>query len=223
MKSLLYLSIILSLLALSLLSSCKDEEDVSEVKDIDENLYHTVKIGSQTWMVENLKTTKYNDGTPIPNILDSWNQLMSGAYCNYDNILSNAEGNGRLYNFYAVNSGKLCPKGWHVPSDDEWTSLIEYLGGKYEAASKLKEAGASHWLPPFADGTNETGFTALPSGWKSGPTSFHDLGVGTAWWSSTIGSSSDEAYTRQLYLSIHGINRNYTYHLYGMSVRCIKD
>ncbi len=222
MKSLLYLSAILSLLASSLLISCKDEEDVSEVKDSDGNLYHTVKIGSQTWMVENLKTTKYNDGIPISNILESWHILMTEAYCNYDNIVSNAKDNGRLYNFYAVNTGKLCPNGWHVPSDDEWTLLIDYLGGKDEAATKLKEAGAAHWWPPVADGTNETGFTALPSGWKS-VDNFFDLGVGTSWWSSTIGLFPDNAYTRQLYSSLHGINRNYQYQGDGLSVRCLKD
>ena len=106
-----------------------DTPSAGTVKDADGNKYNTVKIGNQVWMVENLKTTKYNDGTEILNVTSDtqWANLTTGAYCNYDNLESNAEIYGRLYNWYAVNTGKLAPAGWHVPTDDDWIILENYL------------------------------------------------------------------------------------------------
>ena len=114
----------------------------------------------------NLKTTKYNDGTSIPNVTNdtSWSNLTTGAYCWYNNDVSYKNPYGALYNWYAVNTGKLAPKGWHVPSDAEWTTLITYLGGESIAGGKLKEAGTTHWLSPNTEATNSTGFSALPGG-----------------------------------------------------------
>ena len=151
------------------LCSCKTDEPTSKntVTDIDSNIYHTVEIGTQTWMVENLKTTKYNDGTAIPSISDSteWTTITSPAYCWYknDSILYK-KNYGALYNWYAVNTGKLAPKGWHIPTNTEWETLFAYLGGEKVAGGKLKETGIKNWLNPNTKATNQSGFTALPSG-----------------------------------------------------------
>ena len=133
------------------------------ITDIDGNTYKTVTIGTQTWMAENLKVTKYNDGIAIPNVTDNtaWRELTTGALCDYGNTPSNSETYGKLYNWHAVNTGKLCPTGWHVPSDAEWTELTDYLGGTSVAGDKLKETGSTHWSNLRTGATNETGFTAL--------------------------------------------------------------
>jgi len=152
--------------------------------DIDGNTYKTVTIGTQTWMAENLKVTKYNDGTNIPNVTDDteWGNLTTGAYCNYNNDQSNVATYGRLYNWYAVNTGKLCPTGWHVPSDAEWTTLEDYLianGYNYDGTTidnKIAKAMASSsgWESysevgvigndDYPEKQNASGFTALPGG-----------------------------------------------------------
>ena len=143
-------------------NSCKKADETrTSLTDIDGNDYKTVTIGTQVWMVENLKTTKYNDGTAIPNITDntSWAALTTGAYCDNINTPSISTTYGRLYNWYAVdnnagtkvasNGGKnVCPTGWHVPSDAEWTTLTTYLGGESVAGGKLKETGTTHWQSP---------------------------------------------------------------------------
>jgi uncharacterized protein (TIGR02145 family) len=135
--------------------------------DQEGNVYKTIIIGSQTWMAENLRTTKYNDGAIIPLVMDRnvWSGLSTGAYCTYKNT-TNSDTSGilvRFYNWYAVNSGKLAPKGWHIPSDTEWKTLTTYLGGEILAGPKLKETGTSHWVTSYGV-TNESGFTALPTG-----------------------------------------------------------
>jgi uncharacterized protein (TIGR02145 family) len=122
--------------------------------DQDGNVYKTVTIGTQTWMAENLRTTKYNDGTAIANVTENtvWDTLRTGAYCNYNNTTSidTIATYGRLYNWHAVNTGKLAPIGWHVPTADEWTKLTDDLGSGYVAGGKLKETGTSHWNSPNA-------------------------------------------------------------------------
>ena len=150
---------------IAIVYSChKDPDDPNIVKDIDGNIYHTVTIGNQVWMVENLKTTRYNDGTAIPNVTDSsvWSKLSTPAYCWYNNDASSYKATyGALYNWYAVNVQKLCPKGWHVASNAEFYALNSFLDGE---CGKLKEAGTIHWYSPNKGATNETGFTALPGG-----------------------------------------------------------
>jgi uncharacterized protein (TIGR02145 family) len=138
----------------------------STIADIEGNVYKTVKIGNQWWMAENLKTTKYNDGTAIP-YSTGWGEL-DGAYCWYNNDISYKNPYGALYNWYAVNTGKLCPTGWHVPSIDDWKTLTDYLGGGDNAGGKLKETGTVHWGSPNLGATNESGFTALPGGYRGG-------------------------------------------------------
>jgi uncharacterized protein (TIGR02145 family) len=202
------------------------------VTDIDGNIYHTVAIGSQTWMVENLKTTKYNDGTSIPNVTDStaWKALSTPGVCTYNNT-SNADTintYGRLYNWYTVNTGKLCPAGWHVPTDAEWTTLTDYLGGESVAGGKLKEIGTTHWQSPNTGATNETGFTALPGGYRFDfNVSFDRIGIYGYWWSSTeVVPNADivvSAWYRFMYYYISNVFRGNYGKSNGSSVRCLRD
>lgn len=204
--------------------------------DVDGNTYKTIKIGTQTWMAENLKTTKYNDGTTIPNVTnqDVWSKLTSGAYCWYINQ-SAAYKNiyGALYNWYTVKTGKLCPGGWHVPSDAEWTTLTDYMGGWDIAGSKLKETGNSHWipLPPYVlmlNVTNESGFTALPGGYRGSVWTFYlieNLGYLGLWWSSTESDYEvDNILIRTMNYQFNGItSQNDGGKKAGLSCRCIKN
>ncbi len=199
------------------------------VTDVDANTYNTVTIGSQVWMAENLKTTKYSDGSEIPVVTDApaWAALTTGACCWYNN--DKAASNpayGALYNWYAVststNGGKnVCPTGWHVPSDGELTSLTSYLGGDIGAGGKLKEAGTAHWLSPNTGATNETGFTALPGG-NRGDVDFLGIYNGGNLWSSTdyVGGSS---WNRYFNASNSNVHTQFSGKENGFSVRCLKD
>lgn len=196
------------------------------VTDIDGNTYKTVNIGTQTWMAENLRTTKYNDGTAIPNVTDAtaWSALNSGAYCNYDNDPDKVNTYGRLYNWYAVNTGKLCPAGWHVATDAEWTTLTNYLGGENNAGSKLRETGILHWENPNDGATNESGFTALPGGERDGGGSFYMIGTGASWWSSTIYSSNNNwAMFWYMDSTSSRFYRAPVHQRLGNSIRCVKN
>jgi len=203
----------------------QQELEKGTVTDIDGNVYKTVKIGDQWWMAENLRTTKYNDGISIPNVTNvtSWAALTTGAYCWYDNDISYKNPYGALYNWYAVNTRKLAPIGWHVASDAEWTTLTDYLGGESVAGGKLKESGYIHWLSPNIGATNESGFSALPAGRRSNQGSFVDIGSSGKWWSSTE-SSTSSAVTRNMYNNYGDVLRSdYLYFKgSGFSVRCIK-
>jgi uncharacterized protein (TIGR02145 family) len=192
--------------------------------DIDGNVYKTIKIGTQTWMAENLKTTKYNDGTDIPLVEDAggWAALSTPGYCWYNNdATANKATYGALYNWYTVNTGKLCPTGWHVPSDAEWAVLINYLGGKAVSGSKLKEIGLTHWLDQNPSATNETGFTALPGGYRQNNGSFVTNGFSAYWWSSTeITTSLAACWWIDTYSKVEAYGDDMPR---GFSVRCIKD
>jgi len=221
--------LIISVLFILLATSCKKDDDDTSVTDIDGNVYNTVTIGSQIWMVENLKTTKSKDGTAIPNITDStaWRNSTTSAYCWYDNDISNKELYGALYNWYAVNTAKLCPNGWHVPSESEWTELVNFLGGESVAGGKLKttgtiEAGNGLWYQPNVDATNETGFSALPGGYRGGL--FYDINWGGVWWTSTEYPSNLAYY---FYINNYdgtvGDSEKGMEKFAGSSVRCLKD
>jgi uncharacterized protein (TIGR02145 family) len=192
--------------------------------DGDGNVYNTVTIGTQVWMIENLKTTKYNDGTAITNVTGdaSWSVLATGAYCDYDNNSANSVSYGRLYNWYAVNSNKLCPAGWHVPSDTEWTTLTTYLEGVTVAGGKLKETGTSHWTDPNTGATNSSGFTALPGGCRSNSSLFQYRGLYGFWWSSTANDGT-YSWTRSVFNTGATVSRGVDNKPYGFSVRCLKD
>ncbi len=226
---------ILAILGIALIgtSSCKKNKTVKltpndgTVKDADGNVYHTAKIGEQVWMLENLKTTKYNDGTPITNVTDNmaWGNLTTGAYCWYNNDDKNKTPYGALYNFYAVKTGKLCPTGWHVPSDAEWKTLETFLGGADIAGGQLKEIGTVHWEAPNSDATNSSGFTALPGGVRTGKNTngaFNSLNTRGFWWSSTP-SSATNAILRVLVYNVADIGVPIDTKSGGTSVRCIKD
>jgi uncharacterized protein (TIGR02145 family) len=201
----------------------------TSVTDIDGNVYNTVKIGTQVWMKEDLKVTKYRDGSSIPNVTDTlqWSNLTSGAWSYYNNDSSNNAAYGKIYNWYTViDRRNICPVGWHIPTDAEWTILTNYLGGDTVAGGKMKEAGLSHWLSPNTAADNSSGFTGLPGGArydKGGNNgAFIGIGYNGGWWSST----EYDAYLvwfRYLDYSISDVIRDYGGKEGGLSVRCIKD
>ena len=196
-------------------------------QDTDGNVYHTVNIGKQVWMVENLKTTKFNDGTVISLVSDiiAWGSLTTPAYCWYNfNIDESTYKNiyGALYNWHTVKTGKLCPKGWHVPSDAEWTTLTTHLGGENVAGDKLKETGTAHWTRSKTVATNESGFTALPGGLRDDYGAFDYLYVQGHWWSSTE-YDKGYAWRRGLSSLYSDVFRRAYSKAFGYSVRCIKD
>ncbi|MDK2978299.1 MAG: hypothetical protein PWP52_1013 [Bacteroidales bacterium] len=209
------------------------------VTDYDGNTYNTVQIGNQIWMAENLKTTNYANGTAIPLVTDNtaWVNLgdnnTDDAYCYYNNDANSQY--GALYTWAAaMNSATsssanpsgiqgACPDGWHLPSDAEWTELTDYLGGASVAGDKMKEIGTTHWISPNTGATNESGFTALPGGYRSSSGgSFGYAGGGGYWWSSTEYNSTS-AYFRDLDYDYAGVGRFGTSKSFGFSVRCIKD
>jgi uncharacterized protein (TIGR02145 family) len=196
------------------------------VTDIDGNVYQTVTIGTQVWMKEDLRVTHYRNGDSIPNVTDNtaWTAQTAGAYCEYNNSLSNAATYGRLYNWYAVSDSRIiAPAGWHVASDAEWQMLSDSLGGSVVAGGKLKEAGTTHWTSPNTGATNESGFTALPGGYRGiNNGTFFQLGSCTYFWSST-GYNSDMAWLRCLFSSFSDLYRGGIYKGNGFSVRCVKD
>jgi uncharacterized protein (TIGR02145 family) len=194
------------------------------VTDADGNVYPTVIIGTQEWMGENLRTTKYNDGTLIPKVTDDteWSELTSSGYCWYnDDSVAYSNLYGALYNWYTVNTGKLCPTGWHVPSDVEWNTLIDYLGGVIVAGGKLKEIGTTHWSSPNTEATNESGFTALPGGGRSysGPYMYH--GTFGMWWAANL-DEPDYANFIGLTYDYGFVSVSTTDITNGSSVRCLK-
>jgi uncharacterized protein (TIGR02145 family) len=197
------------------------------VKDIDGNVYTSVTIGTQVWMVENLKTTKYSNGdligTTTTATLDISLETTPKYQWAYDGNENNVTTYGRLYTWYAVmDSRNVCPTGWHVPSDAEWTALTKYLGGKRVAGGKLKEIGTTHWQSPNTGATNETGFTALPSGGRSNYGSYGTFGYFGIWWSSTESATLD-AYILRLTYDRRKVYRNSGYKYSGFSIRCLKD
>jgi len=195
----------------------------NNITDKDRNSYNIVKIGNQFWMAENLKTTKFNDGTAIPLVsyYKAWSNLLSPGYCWYnDDPGSNKTNYGALYNGYTVSTGKLCPTGWHVPSDVEWTILTTFLGGETLAGGKLKEI--NNWMSPNTGATNETGFKALPGGSRGTLGSFMDERLRGHWWSSTEYDKTNIMNNTMAYSSsqVTGSSDNKKS---GLAVRCIKN
>jgi len=219
-------------LLIILIHSCQ-KYDKNALKDIDGNAYTSVTIGTQVWMVENLKTTKYNDGTTIPLVTDNtaWLNLTTPGYCWYNNDAgTNKNTYGALYNWYVVNTDKLCPMGWHVPSDAEWHNLVLYLDGNASidnipessiAGGKLKEEGTSHWMSPNT-GTNSSGFRALPGGGRNS-LGFGSIGVSGLYWSSTGIAEFEYVLYRGLGYNTSDIFRDRYSKWIGCSVRCLKD
>jgi len=227
----------------SFLSSCdntgtpSDQND--QVTDADGNIYSTVTIGTQVWMVENLQTTKLNDGTAIP-LGSTWTYPTTPVYCWYNSDIANKGSYGALYDWYAVNTGKLAPTGWHVPTDAEWTTLENYLlangynydgttvGNKYAKAM----ASTSYWTSSMYTGVpgsvdyptfrNKSGFNAVPAGTCNVLGAYYYMATSTYWWSSTE-SSATEAKMRSIVNNAFDVKSGSYSKCTGFSVRCIKN
>jgi uncharacterized protein (TIGR02145 family) len=198
----------------------------NNVSDVDGNTYKTVKIGTQVWMAENLKTTKFSDGTRITNVVDNtqWENNTTGAWSYYENNAANNAKYGKLYNWYAVsqttNGNKnICPKGWHVASDFDWVVLSDYLGDNF--CGKMKEIGTTSWNSPNSDATNTSLFTGIPGGYRDSNGDYGRFGDCGGLWSSSEYSSNKAGY---LYLSSYGNMGSYdSDRRAGLSVRCLRD
>jgi uncharacterized protein (TIGR02145 family) len=200
------------------------------ITDIDGNSYKTVYIGKQHWMAENLKVTKYNDGSGIPNITDNaeWSKLSTGAWSYYNNDVANNVKYGKLYNWYAVSSTtngnkNVCPTGWHLPTYNEWKVLTEYLGGDIVAGSKMKEVGTVNWKNPNNEATNSSLFSGLPGGVRIESGSYDDFNDNGNWFSLTL----DPTFNLPILISLNYFNGKtvfgYSSKNLGCYVRCLKD
>ena len=190
------------------------------VKDVDNNVYPTVTLGNQIWMTENLKTTKYNDGTPIHNIKEeeAWKGQTTAAYCWFKNDSANKSAYGVYYNWYAVHTGKLCPSGWHAPSDKEWRALTDFLGGDNVAGINMKyESGWSN----KGNGTNSSGMSVLPYGYRSAKGLFSSQGISAYFWSSS--ESDPNTWYCVLFSKDGTAFKYYGTRESGFSVRCLKN
>ena len=204
---------------------------LNPISDIDGNIYKTVQIGNQIWFAENLKTTRYNDGTKIPNVTDStkWGLVYSGAWCYYNNDEKYNKNYGKLYNWYVVNKTEngdknVCPSGWHVPEDLDWHDLIYYLGGEKIAGGKMKDVSTNHWKSQDDNASNSAGFTGLPGGYREYDGRFKDKSESGNWWSSTeFYSGSINAFSLRLSENYPVWRNGYTNMSQGLSIRCIKD
>ena len=192
--------------------------------DADGNNYPVVKIGNQWWMAENLKTTKFNDGTSIPFVTGNqeWIQLKASGYCWPNGDQQNKTLYGALYNWHTVNTGKLAPAGWHVPTNAEWTELTTFLGDLDVAGGKMKETGVLHWKAANTGATNSSGFSGLPAGYRDFNGLFKDIANKALFWSATVANTGD-AWLRELNYSSDNVISFDWYQIHGYSVRCIKD
>lgn len=245
MKSARFISLIYIVITgvlLTITGGCNNDDGVQRdlkpgtVSDIDGNIYATVIIGSQEWMAENLKTTRYNDGKSIElpgNNNKAWESNISGAYSWYNNDEANYKDKyGALYNWYAVSTGKLCPEGWRVPTDDEWTKANRYLASG-KALSSTDDSTVNDTTSPGnpAGQTVESGFNITPGGArfseipggtrKPAEGYFYYLDKSGRWWTSTE-LSPKGAWYRSAYTETPGIFRSHNFKETGLSVRCIR-
>ena len=201
-------------------------EKIKSITDIDGNIYDVVYIGTQIWMADNLKTTKFRDGSAIPNVTESapWIALTTPGYCWYLNDKTTyGDTYGALYNWFTVADAKgLCPTGYHVPTDEDWTTLVTFAGGDAVAGGKLKEEGTTHWTTPNTGATDNYDFKVLPAGRRSDEGYFWYIGTGTRLWSSTQFDAT-YAWSRDMSYDVSAVARDFKTKTYGMSVRCVKD
>lgn len=205
--------------------STDEEAQTGTVTDIDGNIYATIKIGNQWWMTENLKVKHYRNGELIPLIAENedWENLITEAFCFYNNDSNYSNIYGLLYNWYTIDNGNIAPDGWHVPTNTEWQILVDYLGGHSFAGGKLKEAGTIHWESPNEGATNESGFSGLPGGYRNKDGVFYSLGYYAYFWSSTETNDNNAWYR---YLSGSDmVSHVYDYGVkgFGYSIRCVKN
>ncbi|MEI7596556.1 MAG: FISUMP domain-containing protein [Bacteroidota bacterium] len=193
------------------------------VSDVDGNVYETVTIGTQCWMKQNLKTTKYRDGSPIELISDSiaWGNDSIGAFCYFNNKIDTINNYGALYNYYAANNThQLAPEGWHIPTDAEWETLVDFLGSG--TGGQLKEIGTTHWKTPNTGASNSSNFTALGAGYRGISGTYYQQTLYCSWWSTTA-YSENSGWSHELYYISPGVLRVFSDKNYGFSIRCIKD
>jgi uncharacterized protein (TIGR02145 family) len=244
MKKALYVVTVL-FITITMVSVCKkqstdttdDTTATNTVTDIDGNTYQTVKIGNQTWMKAALRVTHYRNGDAIPEVTGNteWSNLTTGAFCNYNNNADNVSTYGRLYNWYAVNDPRgLAPADWHIPTDEDWKTLEMALGMSQTDADaeghrgtdegcKMKKTGTTHWAGPNTGATNESGFTALPCGYRQDTGLFWEIGSVVHYWTATQ-SSTANAWWRALNHEDTGVYRySNASKKSGFSIRCLKD
>ena len=200
----------------------KDDNTNLTVTDIDGNIYHTITIGTQTWFVENLKVTHYRNGNAINNVTGNtqWAGLATGAWCYYNNSNSNNSIHGKLYNWYSITDTRnIAPNGWHVPTDDDWTILRNYLDDNV-AGGKLKST--TLWSSPNSGANNSTEFTAYASGIRDENGIFKELGNTTRFWSTTD-YLPIAAWNCGLFYNYTIASRDGNYKQCGFSIRCVKD
>ncbi len=196
----------------------------ADITDIEGNVYRTIKIENQVWMGGSLKTTKFNDGTSIPLVTDNnaWAKLNTPGYCWYDNDENNKNTYGALYNWYAASYSNICPNGWHVPSDQDWTILATSLGGEAIAGGKMKETGFLHWLSPNTGATNSSGFNGLGGGNRNMSGVYYNMAITGDYWSTTEYNAS-EAWDRFLYARDQLLSREHYAKTIGFFIRCVKN
>jgi uncharacterized protein (TIGR02145 family) len=208
-----------------LVELARDTSKYGTVKDIEGNIYKTVKIGNQWWMAENLKVTHYRNGDPIPFVTGNieWSNRITGACCDYNNDPNISKTYGRLYNWYASKDTRnIAPLGWHVAISADWGKLYTYLGGQSGAVgAKLKETGTTHWQSPNTGATNITGFTALPAGSRYG-SSYLGLGSYSNWITDYDGQPGMTG-TFSLYNNSSDAYFHHSDYNSGLSVRCVRD
>ncbi len=225
-------------ITLLMLQSCSsgdgdnNNNNATSVSDVDGNVYQTVTICNQTWTKSNLNVSRYRNGDEIPQVTDQtqWDNLTTGAWCYYNNDPANGAIYGKLYNWYAVHDSRgLAPLGWHIPTDVEWTSLSDCLGGGSISGAAMKETGTNHWISPNSDATNTSGFTALPGGFRYGIPgqtginfTFGNIGEVTIWWSSTDAPQYNALTAWSFGIYGGTTARDHDTKKLGVSVRCIK-
>ena len=194
------------------------------ISDYDGNIYETVTIGTQVWLKENLRTTRLNDGSEIPLITENnvWSGLSTPGYCWYNNDSINKNSYGALYNWYTVNTDKICPIGWHVPSNTERMVLANFLGGVELAGGKMKETGTTHWNSPNTGASNSSGFTGLPGGTRFPEGEFDQMGTRADFWSSTE-TTSDRAIGYDLHYDNPRFPGGDAIKKMGFAIRCINN
>ena len=212
-------------LSLLMMNICICTMHAQNLVDVDGNTYKTIVIRNQKWMTENLRVTRFNDSTEINFIPDrmSWRSSYDPAYCWYrpDSSTDN-NAFGALYNWYTVNSEKICPIGWHVPSNEDWRNLIDNIGGPFNAGEKLKDWNSGNWDENPTPERNETGFSALPGGYRDIHGKFKDIGIQACWWSSEE-LKTPEVYFAHLQSNVSNLQIHPTYNNEGFSIRCISD
>lgn len=204
------------------LFSCKNAETV---EDIDGNIYHTTTIGKQTWMVENLKVTRFNNGDSAKYLKSNkeWEHARQAGYSLYNNDSAFMKHYGFLYNYHCIQDSRgIAPKGWRIPTEEDLRELESFINSNTKTGIFLKEEGNSHWLTSNVDGNNATGFTALPGGYRDEEGSFYMLKSNGYYWT-TNGSFEFYHWSPRMFQAFADVRRDAVFKRYGFSIKCIKE